>query len=153
MPETSGEICGNVSCHHHRLLSDVHHYHLLLRQDGEISLSKFSNVVFNAYVQALNKQFGRRGTLFEGRFRHVLVDKDEYALQLCRYIHLNPVKAGLVSRPEDWIYSDYREWISGRKDRPEDSEFMLSYFAGSQEYQRFVMDYRIEETLQGYLLG
>jgi len=58
------------------------HYHLLLRQDGEVSLSKLVNVVFNAYVQALNRQLGRKGTLFEGRFKHVHVDEDEYVLHL-----------------------------------------------------------------------
>ncbi|MCD6334967.1 MAG: transposase [Candidatus Latescibacteria bacterium] len=63
------------------------HYHFLLRQDGEVSLSRFINVAFNVYVQALNKQLERKGTLFEGRFKHVLVDKDEYILYLCRYIH------------------------------------------------------------------
>ena len=132
------------------------HYHFLLRQDGEVSLSKFINVVFNAYVQALNKQLGRKGTLFEGRFKHVLVDKDEYVLHLCRYIHLNPVKAGLVSRPEDWVYSNYREWIDMRRGRLKDTEFILSYFARPEDYQRFVMGYEsereLEEKLQRYLL-
>ena len=132
------------------------HYHLLLRQDGEVSLSKLVNVVFNAYVQALNRQLGRRGTLFEGRFKHVHVDEDEYVLHLCRYIHLNPVKAGLVSRPEDWIFSNYREWVGMRQGRLKDAEFISSYFACPEDYQRFVMEHELEkeleEKLQRYLL-
>ncbi len=132
------------------------HYHFLLRQDGEVSLSKFINVAFNAYVQALNRQLGRKGTLFEGRFKHVLVDKDEYVLHLCRYIHLNPVKAGLVSRPEDWVYSNFREWIDRQQGRLKHAEFISSYFARPEDYQRFVMEYEFEkelaEKLQRYLL-
>ena len=87
------------------------HYHLLLRQESDISISKYVNVVFSAYVQALNKRLGRKGPLFESRFKHVHVDKDEYILHLCRYIHLNPVKAGLVNNPRKWFFSNYLEWI------------------------------------------
>ncbi len=132
------------------------HYHLLLRQDSEVSLSKFVNVLFNAYVQAVNNQLGRKGTLFEGRFRHVHVDRDEYLVHLCRYIHLNPVKAHLVSRPEDWVYSNYREWVGLRQGSLKNTEFILSYFESESEYQEFVIDYQIEkeleEKLQKYLL-
>ena len=85
------------------------HYHFLLRQETDEPLSEFMQVLFNAYVQALNLQQGRTGTLFEGRFKHRRVDQWEYLMILCRYIHLNPVKAKLVTRPEDWAYSNYRE--------------------------------------------
>ena len=132
------------------------HYHLLVRQDGEVNLSKFINVVFNAYVQALNRQLGRKGTLFEGRFKYVRVDKDEYILHLCRYIHLNPVRAGLVSRPEDWAFSNYQEWIGMRQGKLKDAAFISSYFAHPEDYQRFVMEYEVEreleDKLQRYLL-
>ena len=132
------------------------HYHLLLRQDSEVSLSKFVNVLFNAYVQAVNNQLGRKGTLFEGRFKHVHVDKDEYLVHLCRYIHLNPVKAHLVSRPEDWVYSNYQEWVGLRQGSLKNTEFILSYFDSESEYQEFVIDFQVEkeleEKLQKYLL-
>jgi putative transposase len=72
------------------------HYHFLLRQDGEVSVSRFVGTLFNAYTQALNKEIGRTGTLFEGRFRSVWVDQEAYLLHLCRYIHANPAKAGLI---------------------------------------------------------
>ena len=75
------------------------HYHLILRQDGKMPVSRFVQTVFNAYVQAVNKLRERRGPLFEGRFRCRAIEDDEYLLQVCRYIHLNPVKAGLVASP------------------------------------------------------
>ena len=124
------------------------HYHLLLRQDGQVSLSKFVNLVFNAYVQALNKQLRRKGTLFQGRFKHVHVDRDEYVLHLCRYIHLNPVGAGLISRPEEWSFSNYREWIGMREGKLKDAEFIHSYFAQPEDYQKFVMEYKVEKNLR-----
>jgi putative transposase len=70
------------------------HYHFLLRQESAIPLTKFISSTFISYVQALNKQIRRTGPLFEGRFKHKLVDKEEYIIHLCRYIHLNPVNAG-----------------------------------------------------------
>jgi len=116
------------------------HYHFLLRQETDQPLSKFINVLFNAYVQAVNRQQGRKGTLFEGRFRHVWVDREEYLIHLCRYIHLNPVKAGLVAEIGDWPYSNYLEWIGERAGRLKDDVFIRDRFPTPEAYQRFVAD-------------
>jgi len=97
-------------------------------------------VLFNAYVQAVNRQQGRKGTLFEGRFRHVWVDREEYLIHLCRYIHLNPVKAGLVAEIGDWPYSNYLEWIGERAGRLKDDVFIRDRFPTPEAYQRFVAD-------------
>ncbi len=58
------------------------HYHFLLRLETKLLLSKFINVLFNTYVQALNKQQNRTGALFEGRFKHILVDEWKYLIHL-----------------------------------------------------------------------
>lgn len=121
------------------------HYHFLLRQESEEPLSKFVQVLFNAYVQALNIQQGRTGTLFEGRFKHKRVDTWEYLIMLCRYIHRNPVKAGLAARPEDWAYSNYREWIGLRDGALVDREFVKEHFSSAEEYIQFVNDVEDEE--------
>ncbi len=123
------------------------HYHFLLRQETDEPLSKFMQVLFNAYVQALNIQHGRTGTLFEGRFKHKRVDdKWEYLMVLCRYIHRNPVKAGLVAKPEDWAYSNYREWIGLRNGVLVDRDFVKTHFSSAEEYVRFVNDVEDEEN-------
>lgn len=116
------------------------HYHFLLRQETEQALSKFINVLFNAYVQAVNRQQGRKGTLFEGRFRHVWVNREEYLIHLCRYIHLNPVKANLVSQIEDWPYSNYLEWIGQRTGTLKDTRFIRDRFPTPEAYRQFVAD-------------
>lgn len=125
------------------------HYHFLLRQESEEPLSKFMQVLFNSYVQALNLQQGRTGTLFEGRFKHKCVDKWEYLMVLCRYIHRNPVKAGLVTKPEDWAYSNYREWIGMRDGVLVDKEFVQDHFSSTDEYVNFVNDVEDEEKSYG----
>jgi putative transposase len=124
------------------------HFHFLLRQDTDEPLSKFMQVLFNTYVQALNLQHKRTGTLFEGRFKHKRVDKWEYLIVLCRYIHLNPVKARLVANPEDWPYSNYREWIGLRNSSLVDNIFVQDHFPSMEEYVKFVND--IEDERKSY---
>jgi REP element-mobilizing transposase RayT len=127
------------------------HYHFLLRQETDTPLSKFINVLFNAYVQAVNRQQKRKGTLFEGRFKHVWVDREEYLIHLCRYIHLNPVKAKLVSRLEDWPYSNYLEWIGQRPGTLKDETFIRDRFPTPEAYQQFVADYQDEERTRTFI--
>ena len=124
------------------------HYHFLLRQETDVPLSKFVNVLFNAYVQALNKQQGRSGALFEGRFRHARVEREEYLLYLCRYIHWNPVKAKLVAKPEDWPYSNYLECIGRREGIFRDEVFIREHFLRPEAYQRFVLEYQEHDQEQ-----
>jgi len=124
------------------------HYHFLLRQESDIPLSKFMQVLFNTYVQALNLQQRRTGTLFEGRFKHKCVDKWEYLIVLSRYIHRNPVKAGLVAKPEDWVYSNYREWIGLGEGVLVDQVFLQEHFGSAEEYVRFVND--VEDEKRSY---
>jgi REP element-mobilizing transposase RayT len=121
------------------------HYHFLLYQKTEQALSKFIGVLFNTYVQAVNRQQGRSGTLFEGRFRHVQVDRDEYVMHLCRYIHLNPVKAGLVPGPGDWLYSNYLDWIGHRPGTLKDEAFIRKYWETPAQYQAFVSNYQEQD--------
>jgi putative transposase len=127
------------------------HYHFLLRQETDVPLSKFINVLFNAYVQAVNRQQSRKGTLFEGRFKHVWVDREEYLIHLCRYIHLNPVKAKLVSRLEDWPYSNYLEWIGRRAGTLKDETFIRDRFPTPEAYQQFVVDYQDEVRTRTFI--
>lgn len=131
------------------------HYHFLLRQDSDIPISRFINLLFNAYTQAVNRQQGRTGTLFEGRFRHVLVDREEYLVHLVRYIHLNPVRANLVAQPEVWQYSNYLEWIGARSGTLKDAQFIQEHFSSAEAYKQFMTDYddvvRTQEKIQRYV--
>jgi len=124
------------------------HFHFLLHQETDAPISRFVAALLNAYVQALNRQQGRRGPLFEGRFRHVCVDREEYLTHLCRYIHLNPVKAGLAEVPERWPYSDYCDWLGVRAGTLKDDEFIREHFGAPGAYRAFVESYReAEETI------
>lgn len=87
------------------------HYHFLVREDVTGDKSRFFQRLFNSYTQAYNCQQRRTGTLFESRMKVKVVEDDAYAYRLIRYIHLNPVRAGLVSDALDWEFSSHAEWL------------------------------------------
>ena len=66
------------------------------------------------------------------------VDDEAHLLNLCRYIHANPVKGGVVDKIEDWPYSNYLDWIGVRNGQLVDREFIGIYFESSEAYRAFV---------------
>jgi putative transposase len=133
------------------------HYHLLLRQDGLEPAGRFPQRVFNSYTKAFNRRYERTGTLFEGPFKAIHVDRESYLLHLCRYIHANPVRHGLVSDLERWPSSNYREWIGARDGELVDRAFVRERFPAAGSYRQFVLDYlggldRMPEGIESYLL-
>jgi putative transposase len=106
------------------------HYHFGL-QTRQANLSRVMRHINGVYSQAYNRRHGLVGHLFQGRFKAIHVDRDAYFLAVCRYVDLNPVRAGMVSEPCNWIWSSYRAHVG---------------LANAPEW----LDSR---TLQGYLLG
>jgi REP element-mobilizing transposase RayT len=92
------------------------HYHLVLRT-RQANLSRLMRHINGEYTQAFNRRHEVRGHLFQGRFHAILVDSDSYLMELCRYVELNPVRAGLVGHVEDWAWSSYRAHV-GRQSGP-----------------------------------
>jgi REP element-mobilizing transposase RayT len=132
------------------------HYHLLVRPRKEINFSTVMQSFTTSFVMSMNQWYARSGHLFQGRFRPKLVDAEEYLLHLCRYIHLNPVTAGLVSLPEDWRYSDYGQWISAASSSSVPWVLLRNELFGSgAEYKKFVMDFaeaqKKETMIEKYL--
>ena len=115
------------------------HYHLLVRQDGEHQAGLLPRYVFNSYSKAYNKRYEHSGTLFEGNYKVKPITSSKHLLHLCRYIHGNPVKDGLVANPADWDYSNYLEWIGERDGSLFDPEFVRANFTSSTLYRDFVL--------------
>ncbi|WP_199724763.1 transposase [Noviherbaspirillum saxi] len=76
------------------------HYHFVL-QTRQPNLSRLMRHINGVYTQSCNRRHGKTGHLFQGRFKAVLVDEEAYRLEVCRYVDLNPVRAGMVKRPQD----------------------------------------------------
>jgi REP element-mobilizing transposase RayT len=95
----------------HSYVLMANHYHLLI-ETPKANLSKLMHYINGSYTTYINRKRDRSGHLFQGRFKAILVDQDSYLLELSRYIHLNPVAAETVERPQDYIHSSYSSFIN-----------------------------------------
>ena len=133
------------------------HYHLMVRVKETSEVSKTSEVLTGvsagmkklsiSYTKAINKRFGRVGSLFQGAFQAKAIKNSKYLLHLCRYIHMNPVKDGLVASPNDWPYSNYLEWIGKRDGIMFDRNFLEDQFSNLNEYKKFILDDQFSRQL------
>ncbi len=87
------------------------HYHLLVKVLLDNSLSKYISKVENSFTRYFNIKFNRKGPLWQTNFKSVRVKNNEQLLHLTRYIHLNPTTSNLVSKPEKWQFSSYKDYI------------------------------------------
>jgi REP element-mobilizing transposase RayT len=117
------------------------HFHFLIRQDGDYPAGLLSQRVFNSYSKAYNKRYQHSGTLFEGPYRVRMVTQTTDLLNLCRYIHVNPVKDGFAAEPGDWTYSNYLEWVGERDGDLVDRDFVNLHFGKPESYAEFVKEY------------
>ena len=147
----------NLELHAYCLMTN--HYHLLI-ETPDANLSEAMRQINGIYTQSFNRTHGRSGHLFQGRFKSILVEKEEYLAQLCRYIVLNPVRAGMTDRPEHYPWSSYRA-TAGYESRPAwlSTTWLLSVFADSmdlaqKEFRHFVQaPLGTEDTLQDRIVG
>lgn len=118
------------------------HIHLLLKQETDNGISRFIAKVLDSYSKYFNIKYHRKGPLWEGHFKNILVSKDEQLIHLTRYIHLNPTSAGLVKKPEDWEHSSYHEYISSSRKEGADilCQFNELIDMPPKDYEKFVSD-------------
>ena len=86
------------------------HYHFVLHT-RQANLSLLMRQINGVYTQAFNRRHDKVGHLFQGRFKAILVDRDAYLLEVCRYVELNPVAARIVKKPQGWPWSSYRAHV------------------------------------------
>lgn len=115
------------------------HFHLLIKQKGTVGVSSFMKQISNAYTQYFNHKYKRTGGLFEGRYKAVRIPTDELLTHTSRYIHLNPVIAGLSKEPE-YEWSSYREYVDDSETKLCNVKPVLSHFASVYSYKKFVHD-------------
>jgi len=133
----------NWFCHAYCLMDN--HYHLMV-ETPDANLSIGMRQLNGVYTQRYNRRHHKTGHLFEGRFKAILVQKDNYLLELCRYVVLNPVRAGVVGKPEAWRWSSYQATAGLRKE-PDylATDWILGLFSSrravaQRQYRRFVRE-------------
>jgi putative transposase len=103
-------------CEIHAYVLMTNHVHLLITPRIKEGPSRMMQAVGRRFVRTINERHQRTGTLWEGRFRSMLVDSENYFLACSRYIELNPVRAGIVDRPDQYQWSSYARNAGGRHD-------------------------------------
>jgi putative transposase len=115
----------------------TNHYHLLM-ETPQGNLSQIMRHINGAYTTYFNVKRKRAGHLFQGRYKAIVVEADEYALELSRYMHLNPVRAGMVTKPQDYEWSSYRcyaglapapDWLS--------QDLILEHFSARNQKAKY----------------
>jgi putative transposase len=121
------------------------HFHLVV-ETPEANLSTAMRQLNGVYTQAFNRRHGRVGHVLQGRFKAIVVDRDSYLLELCRYVVLNPVRASITRKPQTYPWSSYRA-TAGLEAVPPflTVEWLLSQFgrqraAAQRKYQTFVAE-------------
>lgn len=112
----------------------TNHVHILL-ETPKGNLSKMMQPFQTSYTVYFNKRHRRTGHVFEQRYKALLVDKDNYLLEVSRYIHLNPVAAKIAERPQDYRWSSYAEYLRGKGISGLKYETVLDYFTGGRKRQ------------------
>jgi REP element-mobilizing transposase RayT len=140
------------------------HYHLLI-ETPMANISQIMQNINTSHTVYINRKYHRSGHLFQGRFKGIIVDKEEYLVTLSRYIHLNPVRAKRVQRPEEYRWSSYNAYINAKgKSLLVDTEDTLNCFSNRhntaiKKYKEFVeaevdeKDNPFNDVEAGILLG
>lgn len=131
------------------------HFHLILKQIKKEGITKFMQKLGTGYTMYFNQEYERTGSLFEGPFKSIFIEKDEYLVHLSRYIHLNPAELKEPDYKEkginDWEsvgrfleeykWSSYLDYL-GKHNFPSliNKKPLLEYFKNENEYKKFVYD-------------
>jgi len=133
----------NWICHAYCLMDN--HYHLMV-ETPDANLSVGMRQLNGVYTQGYNRRHQKPGHIFQGRFKAILVQKENYLLELCRYVVLNPVRAGVVKEAEAWKWSSYQA-TAGIGKEPEylTTDWILGLFntqrtVAKRRYRAFVRE-------------
>ena len=114
--EWLGEAASDQGLDVHAYVLMTNHVHLLATPRKEGAVGRTMQSLGRRYVQYFNRIYDRTGTLWEGRYRATVIDAEGYLLACMRYIDLNPVRAGMVSNPREYVWSSYAHYALGRAD-------------------------------------
>jgi putative transposase len=153
-----GAVLHGVQVHAYVLMTN--HVHLLVAAKAEAAVSRLMQSIGARYVRYFNRRHERTGTLWEGRYKSCLVASDQHLLAACRYIDLNPVRAGIVRHPGEYRWSSYRTLVGARNDALVTPHELLAslgptreagyaIFCGQMPYQGEIDDLRAATAAQG----
>ena len=124
------------------------HVHIVLKERSFGDISLIMKRILTKYARWYNIKYGRSGALIANRYKSVPVEIDEYFLHLIRYVHQNPIRAGIVDKVESYHYSSFLEYVS--KSNLTDTEFLLQMMSVEEfvDYHQEIeqMNFRVTDS-------
>lgn len=114
----------------------TNHVHIVIETTNK-DVSDLIKRVHSKYACNFNKKYNYAGHLFQDRYKGKLISDDWYMLDASRYVHLNPVKAKIVEKPEDYKWSSYNMFIGEKEDKFIKADIVLNYFEDENKYKRY----------------
>ena len=127
--EILGHVCSRFNWRCHAYCQMDNHYHIVI-ETAEANLSKGMRQLNGVYTQYYNKQHNRVGHVYQGRYKGILVERDNYLLELSRYVVLNPIRTNMIKNINEWRWSSYKAMIGEVPVRPWlETDWILGNFA------------------------
>ena len=137
-------VVERFGCRIHGFCFMTNHIHLVV-QSGDVSLSRIMQNLTLRFTKWVNYTQSRTGHIFQGRYKALLLDADAYLMELVRYVHLNPVRAGMVASPDDYPWSGHHAYMGKEKLPWLTTDWVLSMYSNDkqkarQRYETFVAE-------------
>ncbi len=123
------------------------HFHLLIEQVGNISISKLISKLCTSYSKYINKKYKRVGHVFQDCFKAVLIENNPQLMWTSSYIHMNPVKDGLVKHPSEYKWSSYNDFIDKRNLPIINKELLIATFGDEKNFIEQTLVLNVKESL------
>ncbi len=123
------------------------HFHLLIEQVGDISVSKLISKLCTSYVKYINKKYKRVGHIFQDKFKSVLIENNPQLMWTSTYIHMNPVKDKIVKHPSDHLWNSYDDFANNRNLSIINKELLLSTFGDQESFIKETLIFDVKDGL------
>ncbi len=121
------------------------HFHLLIKQNGDISITQIILKVCTGYAKYFNKKYNRVGSIFQDRFKAVRIHKNNQLLWVSYYIHKNPSEAGLIKNLHDYKWSSFLEYVKRVNDPICNKDLISGQFQKSNNYLNYFNEQAFED--------
>ena len=122
------------------------HFHFLIEQRKDVSISKLISKVCTSYAKYFNKKYKRVGHIFQDKFKAVLVEGNPQLMWTSAYIHMNPVKDGLVKNPSQYEWSSYNDFVSDRNLPIVHKDLLMEIFGKKEDFKKETLNQFFDEN-------
>ena len=123
------------------------HFHLLIEQTGDISISKLMSKLCTSYSKYVNKKYKRVGHIFQDQFKAVLMENNSQLMWTSSYIHMNAVKDKIAKHPSEYLWSSYNDYIEKRNLPIINKELLLGTFDNVENFIKQTFIYDVKDAL------